>query len=50
LSGAAFGFFMDDPGELGLAPQQLAKIDDVENEQRAWPRRDNRGIAGTAGD
>jgi hypothetical protein len=41
---------MDDPGELGLAPQQLAKVDDVEDEQRAWPDRDDRGIAGTAGD
>ncbi len=50
FSGAAFRFFVDDPGELGLAPQQLAKIDDVEDEQRAWPHRDDRGIARTAGD
>jgi hypothetical protein len=32
LSGAAFRFFMDDSGELGLAPQPFAKIDDVEDE------------------
>jgi hypothetical protein len=41
---------VDDPGELGLTPQQLPKIDDVEDEQRARPHRDDRGIAGTAGD
>src|SRR5215469_791140 len=39
----------DNPGEFRLAPEQLAKIDDVEPQQRALRHRDDRCVAGIAG-
>ena len=50
FSGATFRLLVDDPGEIGLAAEQLAEIDNVENEQRAMPRRHNCGVARTAGE
>ena len=40
---------MDDLSEIGLAPEQLAKIDDIEAEKRALPHCDDRRVARTAG-
>src|SRR5258708_19883322 len=48
FSGAAFRLLVDEPGEIRLAAEQLAKIDDVEAEQGALPRRHDRRVARTA--
>src|ERR1700730_3025672 len=39
----------NDAGEFRLAPEEVAKIDDVQAEQRAWPHRDDGGVARIAG-
>src|SRR5207244_1825894 len=39
----------DDAGEFRLAPEQVAKIDDVEAEKCGWPRRDDRSVTRIAG-
>src|SRR5262245_47695694 len=39
----------DDAGELRLAPEEMAKIDDVETKKRGLPHGDDGGVARIAG-
>jgi hypothetical protein len=40
----------DDAGEFGLAPKQMAKVDDVQAKKGALLRRDDGGVARIAGE
>ena len=49
-SGPALRFFVYHACEIRLAPEQLAKIGDIEAEERALARRDDGRIAWTTGE